>query len=432
MSRALGGARAIAWSFLVLVSIAPLTARAEGGLRIEDAVREALARNERARKAPLRIEQSEGQRERARSAFLPSLTATGSAGVNGQEDRNGNIGQTNAALTLQQPLLAPSAFPSYAQASHQLEADKWTAAQDKRLVAFDTARAFLQVLAAERVLEAANRRTERAQANLDNADARAAAQLASTNDATRARLELANAAREAANARGSTERAYLNLGFLVGRRVQPPLVAPDRTTRAAESVGVVDKQLQAALERRPDVRSARERTEALQASAREPLYRLAPTIGASAQVRAAAPTATGTDALTETAQLTLSWQIFDAGFRYADRRTRVAQAESQALDEALLRRSVETDVGLALASLRAAREALRIADEAVTAAQQSVEETEILYRQGLARAIELTDANARRFDAEVNRAASKLTMEQAYLELRFALGFGPVDEEGAK
>lgn len=432
MSRALGGARAIAWSFLVLVSIAPLTARAEGGLRIEDAVREALARNERARKAPLRIEQSEGQRERARSAFLPSLTATGSAGVNGQEDRNGNIGQTNAALTLQQPLLAPSAFPSYAQASHQLEADKWTAAQDKRLVAFDTARAFLQVLAAERVLEAANRRTERAQANLDNADARAAAQLASTNDATRARLELANAAREAANARGSTERAYLNLGFLVGRRVQPPLVAPDRTTRAAESVGVVDKQLQAALERRPDVRSARERTEALQASAREPLYRFAPTIGASAQVRAAAPTATGTDALTETAQLTLSWQIFDAGFRYADRRTRVAQAESQALDEALLRRSVETDVGLALASLRAAREALRIADEAATAAQQSVEETEILYRQGLARAIELTDANARRFDAEVNRAASKLTMEQAYLELRFALGFGPVDEEGAK
>jgi outer membrane protein TolC len=115
--------------------------------------------------------------------------------------------------------------------------------------------------------------------------------------------------------------------------------------------------------------------------------------------------------------------------RYADRRSRLAQADSQAFDEALLRRSVETDVGLALASLKAAREALRVAEEAVTAAQASVEETEILYRQGLARAIELTDANARRFDAEVSRASSKLTMEQAYLELRFALGEGPVDEE---
>ena len=79
-------------------------------------------------------------------------------------------------------------------------------------------------------------------------------------------------------------------------------------------------------------------------------------------------------------------------------------------------------------SLRAARESLRRADEAVTAAQRSSVETEILYRQGLARAIELTDANGRRFDAEVSRASAKLSMEQAYLDLRFALGFGPVEE----
>lgn len=278
------------------------------------------------------------------------------------------------------------------------------------------------------MLEAANRRVERARANFDNATARAAAQLASTNDATRAKVDLATASRDAANATGSVERAYLNLGFLVGRPIQPPLVAPERTTRAAESVGEVGKQLKGALDRRPDVKSAHERSEALRASAKEPLYRLAPTIGASAQLRAT-PDSVAAESFTQNAQLTLTWQIFDAGVRYADRRTRLAQADSQAFDEALLRRSVETDVGLALASLKAAREALRVAEEAVAAAQQSVEETEILYRQGLARAIELTDANARRFDAEVSRASSKLTMEQAYLELRFALGEGPVDEE---
>ena len=138
------------------------------------------------------------------------------------------------------------------------------------------------------------------------------------------------------------------------------------------------------------------------------------------------PTETTTD---ETATLNLVWTIFDSGSRYADRRTRLAQAESQALDESLLRRSVETDVATAMASLKAARESLRFADEGVAAAVRNTDETEILYKQGLARALELTDANGRRFDAEVSRESAKLAMEQAYLDLRFALGLGPVDED---
>jgi outer membrane protein TolC len=94
-----------------------------------------------------------------------------------------------------------------------------------------------------------------------------------------------------------------------------------------------------------------------------------------------------------------------------------------------LRRSVATDVELAIIALRTAREAYRIAGDAVTAAQKLTEEEEILYRQGLARAIEVTDANSKRFDAEVSRASAKLSMEQAYLELRFALGLAPIDED---
>jgi hypothetical protein len=53
----------------------------------------------------------------------------------------------------------------------------------------------------------------------------------------------------------------------------------------------------------------------------------------------------------------------------------------------------------------------------------------ILYKQGLAKAIEVSDANDRQFDAEVTRESAKFTMEQAYLDLRSALGFGPLDED---
>ena len=77
-------------------------------------------------------------------------------------------------------------------------------------------------LAAERVLEAALRRVDRARANVQNAEARAAAGLASTNDATRAALEVATAQREVATAEGRVGTAYLNLGFLMNRKLAAP------------------------------------------------------------------------------------------------------------------------------------------------------------------------------------------------------------------
>lgn len=414
---------------LVLVALLSKEAGAQEALRLEQAVKAALESNERARKAPLRVESASGQLDRARGAFFPTLTAGGSGVYRAQTDRSGRSITSSGTVTLNQPILNLSSFPAYSQASHQLESEKWGSVQDRRVLAFDTAKAFIVILTSERVLEAASRRLERAQANLQNAQARAAAGLAGTNDATRSTLELVSSQREIVTAEGRVQTAYLNLGFLMGRPVKAPLAPPDRTTQAAESFeSAAESQVRAALDRRPDLRAAHERTSALRASANEPYYRLAPTLSASAQVRALPDPLPAENGHEETATLNLSWNIFDAGFRYADRRTRTAQAESQALDESLLRRSVDNEIRIALVSLNAARESFKIAEQGVIAAQQNTEETEILYRQGLARAIEVTDANSKRFDAEVTRASAKLTMEQAYLELRFALGLGPVDD----
>ncbi|MDB4933826.1 MAG: outer rane efflux protein [Labilithrix sp.] len=408
----------------------PSPARAQEQLRMEDAIRLALANNERAQKAVVRVETAEGQVDRARTAFFPSLTANGSGTWRATEDRTGRSTTTNGTVTLTQPILVPSAFPLYAQAKHTRESERWAANQDRRVLAFDTARAFLQVLTSERVLEAAARRLDRAKANLQNAEARAQAGLASTNDATRALVEQASSLREVAQAQGSAAKAHTQLSFLVGKRIEGALAEPDRTTQGAESFeNAAQSKVQEAIDRRPDVRAAAERTLALKLSAKEPLYRLIPSLSAQGQLRVLPdplPTEKATD---ETVSLTLTWNVFDQGARYADRRTRLAQSESQQLDEKLLRRSVATDVELAIIALRTAREAYRIAGDAVAATQRLIDEEEILYRQGLARAIEVTTANAQRFDAEVSRASAKLSMEQAYLELRFALGLAPIDEE---
>lgn len=423
--------------FLLLFSLglsgflfsSPVAAHADEPLGLEEAVRLALANNERSLKAPLRVKAAEGQLTRARAAFLPSLGVNGSGTLASTEDRAGSRWSGGGSLTLQQPILNLSAIPLYAQSRHQLESERHGSIQDRRLVAFDTARAFLVVLTSEQVLEAAKRRHERARANQQNAEVRAKAQIASVNDVTRAILETAAAGREVAQAQGSLGRAALALGFLMGHPLTRPLQAPDRTTQAAEHASLGSEEMvRAAEERRPDIRAAHERTAALVQAAREPLYRLAPTLNAVGQGRLTSSSVAPEAPYSGTLQLSLSWDIYDAGVRYGDRKTRSAQAESQALDERLLRRSVANDIGLALASLTAARESYRISEEAVAAAQRNTAETEILYKQGLARAIELIDANARRFDAEVSRATAKLGMEQAYLELRFATGLGPVDE----
>jgi outer membrane protein TolC len=296
-------------------------------LRLEDAVQLALANNERAQKAPLRVEAAAGQLERARDAFLPSLTANGGATLRPTDERNTRAITSNGTLTLSQPLVNPSAFPLYAQARHSFESEKWGAAEDKRQLAFDTAKTFMSALASDRVLTAAKRKLETSKANLESAQARVQAGLASSNDVTKAELDLQTSLQQVTSAEGAVVRAFLDLGFLIGQKVDPPLIAPDQTTRAAAAYeqargnqvkSALERRADAlnrALDRRPDVRSSHERTEALKLSASEPLYRLAPSLNASGQVRAVPDPAATEKAVDESVSLNLVWNIFDAGIR---------------------------------------------------------------------------------------------------------------------
>ncbi len=402
-------------------------ASAETPLTIEEAVKLALANNERSLKAPFRVEAAKGQLDRARAAFLPTVVASGTETLNAKADRTGRHFTNAEALSANLPVLNLSAFPLYAQARHQLRSEQWGSIQDRRSLAFDAASAFLNTLASERLLEAAQQRLDRARATQEDTQARVDAQLASTNDVTRVIIDTQTAEGQVAQAQGNVKRAYLELSFLLGRSISGPLTAPAQTTSAARH-GVIRKEdiVRFAESRRPDLKSAEELTEALREFAKEPLYRLAPTVGLTGQVKTIIdPLATETG-FSEAALLTLTWTVYDAGARYADRTTRVAQANSQALNERQLRRSIATDIEVAISDLRTARENYRISEDAAATAKRNTEETEILYRQGLAHAIEVTDANASRYTADVAVESAKLAMEQAYLNLRQALGIDPI------
>ena len=191
----------------------------EAPLTLQQAIDLALAKNERALKAPARVDAAVGGVDRARSAFLPTLTASGNGTWSSIADRNGRNFAGDGTLTLNQPLVNPSAFPLYSQARHTLESERWGAVEDLRVLAFDTANAFLTALstraAAGRGAAAAScapRPTGRlrgARAGGAHQHQRRHARVAGGGDR----------AAQVATAQGNLQRAYLQLAYLVGQPV---------------------------------------------------------------------------------------------------------------------------------------------------------------------------------------------------------------------
>jgi outer membrane protein TolC len=399
-------------------------------MTLQDAISFADTRSERAKISDLNVVVAEAGVEKARSAFLPVLTAQ-STGTQHTMLTPSSIG--TAALTVNQPLVNASAFPLYAQAKNSAEAQRAQNSDDRRLLAFAAASAFFTVLNAQDVVTAAARLLDNAKANFADAQARAQSGLTSSNDVTRAQLDVATSSRELETDRGALDSAYVQLALTVNAPVPSSVVVPAATLLAAQQAsGPPDRLVRLALERRPDLTVAKYQAAAAHDFASEPLLRLVPTLGAQGQATTTTnPTGpAGSNRWhDETVQATLTWTIYDSGIRYADRHSREAQADIAELNLQLLLRNVDAQVRTAVALLLSAQAAFHVADDSVRAARQNVDETTVLYRQGLAKAIELVDANDSRFTAEVTYASAEFSMAQAYLGLRQALGLDPLGTE---
>lgn len=407
----------------------PAVARADE-LTVEDAIVRAARTHERAKIAALAVQDAEGQVVSARADLLPSLTLGAQAVL--APDPNERYVTGSGTLTLRQPLLAPSALPRLWSAEHQVKAEKLSAQEELRILAFDTAAAFLEVVAAERLLAAANARLTRAKANLDYSQARAEAELNSINDVTRAKLELTSAAREVAQKKRDVETSRLTLAVLVGNDVDA-VVAP--TALFAESLafaGDPAQLAQTAVGARNDVRALAEQSLAARELAREPTFRLIPALDLTGQIRVNPDPLNGDSWHGESLTLSLTWTLFDGGQRYGDRQSALARAETAEAQQSLTVRTLSAQVRSSFAVLAASRATLTIAEEANAAAHLNTEETRELYQQGLARAIELVDANAAQFDAESEVATAQVDVAKAYLNVRFALGLQPVDSPRAR
>jgi outer membrane protein TolC len=405
-------------------------------LTLEQAIAHALAHNEQPRMASERARATEARVDRARSMFFPTVTAVGSylfrpdpasvttpLGTRSQ-DRHAFTG----AVGLNVNVFEPRAFPLYSQAKHENAAADLRAEETQRRLAFDVARAYIAALGVEQVQRAAEQRLWLAQRILDGASGRFEAGLSSSNDVTRAQLEMASAKRELARSRGDVESARLELGFLIGADVREALVAPP----AALSTGAASSDARALSEdaraRRKDLAAANQQSDALDAAADEPTMRWLPNLALTADYRATTEEFFGRhDELTAGVQLT--WVLWDGGERSADRDERVAVATVSEIEAQVLSRRIGVDVRQALTQIQRGQAEAVEAEAAAIAARKNMDETRELYRQGLLQSLAVADAALQLFAAEVELVRARYGVATAMLDLRSAAGLDPFGKE---
>ncbi|MCI0527821.1 MAG: TolC family protein, partial [Nitrospira sp.] len=411
-------------------------AGAEGTeLTVEEAIRLALLRNERVKIAEDRLTAAQARQAKARAFFFPDLTLSGEYTRQGFEGGQSIGGRTftgpdpidfSAAISANVSLFDARLFPLYRQAKLEHNAARLDKIEERRLLAFEVADAFLRTLGVQQVQSSAERRLAFAQSTVEDTKARFEAKLVSVNDLTRAELELTTAEREATLAQGETQLFRLQLGYLIDSRIEGSLANPEALLNPPEPSDP-DRLVTEAHTRRLDLAADEARIDALEAFAQEPALRIIPNLRATGQFEESIEA--GPDSKGWFMGLNLTWLLYDGGERRADRAERKANARIAGLELSAVKRQVDRDIRRALVSSQNDRAVARQAQVAVDIGRRNAEEIAILYRQGLARALEVADANVRLFEAEVALAQARYGLGLSLLNLRAALGFDPLGNE---
>ena len=437
-----GRAKRLAAAALGLISfLAPPLAAQDRPLTLDEAVTLALERNEQALATWEDVIAAKARVAQARSFFLPTITSTSTYTRRAYEVRRlvgesevviSRFNALSETLALSLTLFNASSLTGLSAVRAQRDAEIAAAAESRRQLAFEVSQAFLATLGASQVQDASERRFAFARQNLEAAKARFAAGLASVNDVTRAELEYATAEVGVTQVKGQVETSVLQLGHLLdapdavrGRLVVPEFLIEAAAAEAADTGALVTE----ALDRRLDLGSLRSLAASRRALARLPMLGWVPSLSASGQYRLTNEAAFNNKNWNWNVGATLSWSLFDGGTRFAEHREDKALARLADLDVQAATRRVDVEVREALVSLANQRASLRQATVAQEVAKKNAAETAELYRQGLASALEVADANVSLFEAEVALVQERYGLGVAFLNLEAALGLDPFGKE---
>jgi outer membrane protein TolC len=327
--------------------------------------------------------------------------------------------QWSAVAQINAPLIVVPAWLGVASARDAETQARQNLAQGRADVLFGVAQAYYSAVSTERLVEVALRQLDAAKTQERIAKTRY--DLGQTPKIAFLRSGVDRAAAEgdlirARNAAASAQLALRTLAGIAGPfRLAP---APDVAAPAGDAAELV----RAALAGRRDLAASRTAVDLATRAVKSAFWDFAPTVSANGQYRwnnAAGFTGEETSWLVG---LTAAVTLFDGGGRLAAisaARSRERQAEAQR--EGLRRRIVE-ETERALLDLETARANEWKAKERATLARQSANLAALQFEAGTATYLDVTDANAASFAADVAAVTEALNVSTASLRLSRAIG----------
>lgn len=393
-------------------------------MSLAEAVGRALERNPTAAVAYAEIRRARAIVEQTRSSAIPTLIGTGTLTLlDSPRQLNGVVSSPAAEIlasaTLTVPIVAAKPWAQWSQSKDQVTATQASAADVRRVIATDVARAYLAVVAQKRVIEAAMRARDTDKAHYDFAHQRFVGGVGNRLDETRAEQQLESDEAIVQREQSNLAKQREALGVLVG--VGGPLDAEEPNLQ----VSTDPAQAMADAEHRSDVVAGGVQRSAAEHVVRDSWTDYAPYLTGTFTPFYSNPATVLFPTTGWQAQLVLEIPFYDGGLRYAQKKERVvARDEAQIQLEATLRQA-KSDVRTAFEELRHADAALDAARRAADLARRALELAEIAYRGGATTNIEVIDAQRTARDSETAVAVAEDGARQARLDILSATGRFP-------
>jgi outer membrane protein TolC len=316
---------------------------------------------------------------------------------------------TSSSATAVLPLIGQLQIGSLVGVSrHGLEASEQDHSARRLEVAAGAASAYLNVLLARSTSDIATSRARLVQAQLERSRVLQQGGVLGRVDVMRLEAALAAAQRDAINAGSEAASAEDALGVAIGlpdgTRVETVDNLPE--TPAAPTLDPA-AAVQAATQRRPELRAARARAEQAHSGASAELSNLLPSLNAIGRVEH--NTGQGTFAPEDAwfVGLNLSWTVWDWLSTYNTYRAADHQADQADLAASRLGDQLRLEVRRRAREARAAYDSLAVARAGLTASEEAFRIQEVRFREGATTTTELLSAETELAQARIGYATAR-------------------------
>lgn len=284
--------------------------------------------------------------------------------------------------------------------------------------------AYLEALARQRLVLAADATVKSEEAHLDQAKRFVAAQAKDPIEVAQAQARLANAHSALAQAQTNEAVSLANLRAAIGwiDPTRQPAVDPAWPTPNAQDPEPLAQLVAAARMHRPEIVQLDRAITAAEESATAARAERRPTLAAQAQAAWLPDSGDWTPQPSWSAGLTLSLPLWDGGRSRADLRLANANLHNAAAQRDQLLVQLTSALESSRSTIVANRANVQASTEAVTAAQAQLHLADARYAQGLGSQIELADAQTAVTTASGNLIQAEWQLANAWATLHRALG----------